>query len=161
MRSNDDIVAIYKRHVKTVYRLCFSYLRNENDTEDAVQNVFIKLIKHSGEFMSSEHEKAWLITCATNHCKDVLKSAYAKRTDFEVPDLADKNSRLPFGNETLQSVLALPEKYKTAVYLYYYEGYKTNEIARIIDRPASTVRSYLSEARKLLRMTLSGDSYEQ
>jgi len=160
VRSNDDIVAIYQRHVKTVYRLCFSYLKNANDTEDAVQNVFIKLIRHRGEFMSSEHEKAWLITCSTNHCKDLLKSAYVRRTDFEVPEVADENSRLPFGNEVLQSVLALPEKYKTSVYLYYYEGYKTNEIARIIGRPASTVRSYLSEARSLLRTSLGGASHE-
>ena len=51
-------------------------------------------------------------------------------------------------------MLTLPEKYKTCVYLHYYEGYKTAEIAAMTDTPASTVRSYLSEARALLRSML-------
>jgi len=156
LRTNDDITAIYQRHVKTVYRLCYAYLRNPNDAEDAVQNVFIKLINHTGSFESAEHEKAWLITCATNHCKDVLKSAYAKRTDFDVPDVADGSLAPLGGSDVLQAVLALPEKYRATVYLHYYEGYKTDEIARMIDKPGSTVRSYLSEARALLRNTLEG-----
>lgn len=123
-----------------------------------MQNVFIKLITYSGSFSDSEHEKAWLITCAANYCKDVLKSAYRKRTDFDVHDnIASEDTEITENEDIQQAILSLPDKYKDCVYLHYYEGYKTDEIAEIIGRPASTIRNYLSEARVLLRKKLGGD----
>lgn len=122
-----------------------------------MQNVFIKLIDHDQDFKSLEHEKAWLLTCAANHCKDVLKSAYRKRTDFDIPDIVDSKTERNERPELLEALLQLPDKYKESLYLHYYEGYKTDEIAQMIDRPASTVRSHLSEARKLLREKLGGE----
>jgi len=126
-----------------------------------VQNVFIKLINHTNAFNSTEHEKAWLITCATNHCKDILKSAYVKRTEFDVPDVADESVSPANDDEVLQAIWALPENHRSAVYLFYYEGYKTDDIAGIIGKTPSTVRSYLSEARTQLRITLGGDRDER
>ena len=58
------------------------------------------------------------------------------------------------GNDVLNAVLGLPEKYKTAVYLYYYEGYSSVEIARMLQKPQSTVRTYLGKARELLKSEL-------
>lgn len=126
-----------------------------------MQNVFIKLINHTNAFNSTEHEKAWLITCATNHCKDILKSAYVKRTEFDVPDVADESVSPANDDEVLQAIWALPENHRSAVYLFYYEGYKTDDIAGIIGKTPSTVRSYLSEARTQLRITLGGDRDER
>lgn len=117
----------------------------------------MKLIGSDKRFESAEHEKAWLIVCASNHCKDVLKSsARAKAADMP-EDIADEQAQAPMHDDTLEAVLALPEKYKDCVYLHYYEGYKTDEIARITGRTPSTVRSHLSEARALLRQTLGGE----
>lgn len=143
-----------------VYRLCFAYLKTATDTEDAVQNVFIKLMKYEQAFKNEEHEKAWLIRCAANHCKDVLKSAYRKRTDFDIPEVADERADDTTTSDVYDAVLNLPEKYKDCVYLHYYEGYKTDEIAKILEKPSSTVRSYLSEARSLLRTALGGEMNE-
>lgn len=61
------------------------------------------------------------------------------------------------GNAVLEAVLSLPERCKTVVYLYYYEGYRTEEIARMLRRPGSTVRSQLSEGRRFLRERLGQD----
>ena len=152
--TREDFTALYGRHVDTVYRVCYTYLHNAADTEDAVQNVFIKLLEKPKSFESTEHEKAWLIRVATNHCKDVLKSTWMRRTDFESipePAVIDKKQ-----DETLEEVLKLPENQRICVYLYYYEGYSTAEIAGIIERPDSTVRNYLSDARKSLRERLAG-----
>jgi len=141
-----------------VYRVCFLYLKNSADTEDAVQNVFIKLINTTKPFKNDEHEKAWLIRCATNHCKDVLKSAYKKRTDFDISeDIPDKESE-DSHEDLLEALMKLPDKYKDCIYLHYYEGYKTDEIAALLNKPGSTIRSHLSEARELLRETLGGES---
>jgi len=151
--ADDGFVALYNRHVNTVYRVCYTYMRNAADTEDAVQNVFIKLLAKPMSFESEEHEKAWLIRVATNHCKDVLKSAWMQRSDFEniqEPAVFDKGH-----DETLEEVLKLPENQRICICLYYYEGYSTAEIAEIIKRPHSTVRNYLSDARKQLRDRLA------
>lgn len=155
--KNDDIAAVFRRHAKTVYRLCYTYLGNAADAEDAVQTVFAKLLGKPRRFNDAEHEKAWLIVCAQNHCRDVLKSAHRTRQTALPEDIADE--RRARQDETLDAVLALPEKYKTCVYLFYYEGYRTAEIAALTGVPSSTVRSHLSEARALLKTMLGGERH--
>ena len=158
--KNDDIAAVFRRHAKTVYRLCYTYLGNAADAEDAVQTVFAKLLCKPRRFNDAEHEKAWLIVCAQNHCRDMLRSA-SRRCAAELPDDVPDDRTAADGDETLEAVLALPPKYKTCVYLYYYEGYRTADIALITGTPASTVRSHLSEARALLKTMLGGERRER
>lgn len=148
-----DISEIFARHVKTVYRLCYSYLGNAADAEDATQATFMKLVVAPKEFADAEHEKAWLLTCAANVCKDELKSARRARAADMPPDLEDQRSPVE-SNDVLEAVLALPEQYKDCVYLYYYEGYKTGEIAAMTNIPPSTIRNRLSDARAILRRVL-------
>lgn len=117
----------------------------------------MKLINSDKRFESADHEKAWLIVCASNHCRDVLKSAYRAKAGDMPEDVVDEHAGGDPYDETLEAVLALPDKYKDCIYMHYYEGYKTEEIARITGRQPSTVRSHLSEARALLKGTLGGD----
>ncbi len=79
--SSEDIKDIYERHFVTVYRVCFMYLRNVQDTEDAVHNTFMKLIEKQKQFESTEHEKAWLIRVSSNVCKNMLRTIN-KRTEL-------------------------------------------------------------------------------
>jgi RNA polymerase sigma-70 factor (ECF subfamily) len=160
-RTDNEIAKLYERHVHTVYRVCFTYMKNPTDTEDAVSDTFVKLIKTAPTFESQEHEKAWLIRTASNVCKDVLKHWWRKRENLDdhASDLKTEDS--PFMDTTLAVVLSLSEKYKTVVYLYYYEGYNTVEIADILQKPQSTVRNYLHEARNVLRQKLGGEFDEK
>lgn len=161
LRSPEDITGMYEQHVDMVYRLCYSYLKTPSDAEDATQSIFMKLVTHSKPFSSEGHEKAWLITATKNHCKDILKSAYRKRTDFDIPEnIASEDVPSTENEEMKQALMNLPDRYKESMYLYYYEGYKTDEIAALVDKPASTIRNYLSEARTLLREQL-GDDHER
>ena len=148
-----DIEGVFTRHVKTVYRLCYSYLGQAQEAEDATQSVFMKLVDTPREFKDAEHEKAWLLRVAANYCKDVLKSARVKRAAEMPPDLPDREAP-PEHSELFEAVLALPDIYKDCVYLHYYEGYKTDEIAEMTSTPPSTVRNRLSDARKMLRVAL-------
>lgn len=148
-RTNKEIAEIYEKHVDTVYRVCFTYLKNIPDTEDAVQTTFVKLIKYKGEFESTEHEKSWLIVTATNSCKDLLKNWWNKRENIEKYE--NSLSQTPFEiDDTLSCVLRLPDKYKVIVYLYYYEGYSTVEIAKMFKKADSTIRNQLRKARNML-----------
>ena len=152
-----DLEGVFRRHVKTVYRLCYSYLGSSHDAEDATQAVFLKLVDKPRAFEDAEHEKAWLLTVAANHCKDVLKSAARTRAAQMPADLEDTHAQAGM-SDVMRAVLALPDRYKDCVYLHYYEGYKTDEIARMTDTPPSTIRNRLRDARALLKTTLEGES---
>ena len=147
---------MYDRHVDTVYRVCYMFMKNRADTEDMVQNTFIRLMKDKTVFQSVEHEKAWLIRTATNLCKDHLKHWWNRTVGLddasEVEVEQDVNT-----DSTLEKVMSLPPKYKTAIYLYYYEGYTTAEIAKILNKNQSTIRGYLLKGRELLKMEMEGD----
>jgi len=155
-----DIEEVFTRHVKTVYRLCYSYLGSPQEAEDATQSVFMKLVDAPREFADAEHEKAWLLRVAANYCKDVLKSARVKRAGEMPPDVRDPHASAE-PSALLQAVLALPDVYKDCVYLHYYEGYTADEIAEMTQSPPSTVRNNLSEARKLLKTTLEGEPHDR
>ena len=162
MAGQQDRTGIFRRHVKTVYRLAFPYLGSVADAEDATQGVFMKLVSAPRTFESEEHEKAWLIVCTSNLCKDLLKSAARKRRDDMPVDVADGRTHDPFEfDDVTRAVLDLPETHKDCVYLHYYEGYKTDEIARMTGTPPSTVRNRLRDARAMLKKKLDGTTHEE
>lgn len=148
--EEQEFTEIYYRHVDAVFRLCFTYLKNKQDTDDAVQEVFLKLLNYKGAFESEEHRKAWLIVTASNYCKNFLKHWWRKRKNIDdyTEIIGDASYEV---DEMMELVLALPDKYKTAVYLYYYEGYDSAQIAKMLNKPAGTIRSHLSSARKMLK----------
>lgn len=155
LRTNKEITEIYNRHVKTVYRVCLVYMKTEADTEDMVQSTFINLIKYGGEFQSEEHEKAWLIRAAINLCKNSLKHWWRKRENIDDFESLSSEDGIEI-DDIFQVVMSLPPRYKDAIYLYYYEGYKNAEIAEILNRPSSTIRNHLHEAREILKEKLGG-----
>ena len=159
LRTDKEITLLYARHKSTVWRVCFAYLKNASDTEDAVQETFIRLIRSGPVFESEEHEKAWLIRTASNVCKNMLGHWWRKRESIEqLPDLPTIEKADT--SDVLEAVLALPDRYKTAVYLYYYEGYTGAEIAGMLKKPQSTVRNHLREARAILKERL-GDDFDE
>jgi RNA polymerase sigma-70 factor (ECF subfamily) len=151
--ENAAFESVYRRHVDTIYRLCFSYLKNRTDTEDAVQSTFLKLLGANKSFRSEEHEKAWLIVVASNICKNALRHWWRKRSDIDscAPMAAPEENDM---REIYEAILALPPRCKTVVYLYYYEGYSTQEMAAMLNKPISTIRNQLSDARKVLKKKL-------
>lgn len=148
-----DITPVFQRHVKSVYRLCYSYFGNAADAEDATQSTFLKLVAEPREFNDVDHERAWLLACAANVCKDELKSARRQRAGDMPADVVDDRASAET-DDLKECILALPDRYKDCVYLHYYEGYKTDEIAKLTNTPPSTIRNRLSEARALLRAAL-------
>ena len=158
-RTDREIREIYERQVDTVWRVCYAYLKNDADTEDAVQETFFRLIRSGPVLQSPDHERAWLIRTAGNVCKNVLKHWWRKGESLEAHEelaAAEPEDR----SDVLEAVLALPDRYKAAVVLYYFEGRSGREIAEILHRPHSTVRNHLREARELLRERL-GDDFDE
>ena len=155
-RTGKEIAEIYNRQVDTVYRICYSFMKNIPDTEDMVQETFLRLMSGGIVFQSETHEKAWLIVTASNLCKDTLKKWWRKTEDISDPSLGLQQPPFEF-NGVMEAILKLPKDQKTVVYMYYYEGYSTADIARYLGCPHATVRSRLSRARKTLKLQLGGD----
>ena len=155
--TDAEFEAFYERHWKYVYRLCFTYMKSSAEAEDCAEDVFVKVLTEGFEFNNEVHERKWLTVAAINLCKDRLKGWKRKAVmpiDDE-PELAapEKEDR----SDVLEAVLGLPNKYKDVVWLYYYEGYQTDEIAEILGSPPSTIRNRMRDARKLLKDKLGGE----
>lgn len=136
------------------------HLKNEADTEDIFQTVFLKYLLSSVVFENDEHEKAWLIRVTINACKDLLKSFFRSKTVSLEEVLEQPAAPNQEYHDVMKAVLSLPEKYRDAIYLYYYEGYSAAQIGKILHKNQNTVYTLLNRAKKQLRQTLGGDMDE-
>ena len=157
MWSERETNEAIERYGDTVRRLCMLHLKNEADTQDIFQTVFLKYLLHTADFESREHEKAWFIRVTINACRDVLKSVFRRRT-VSLEEVRDLPAPEGEGGDVLRAVLSLPRKYREVVYLHYYEGYTAPEIGDILGRNVNTVYTDLTRAREKLRSMLGGEA---
>jgi RNA polymerase sigma factor, sigma-70 family len=152
--TNDVVTRAIEKYSDMIYRICFMYLKSEADSQDISQEIFLKLLQRRDPFESEEHEKAWLIRVTINKCKDFHKSFFHKNVcsidDIEIPT-EDKTE-----TGVLREVLSLPQKYRDAIYLYYFEDYTVAEIADILREKENTVHTHLRRAKALLEVKLRG-----
>ena len=143
----------------TVYRLALCRMQNTADAEDVYQEVFLRLWKQPAEDWEGERLKAWLIRTALNRCAD-LHRFRLRRPVLALEDLPELAQPDDEAAELWAAVGRLPEKARTAVHLYYAEGYSAEEISRLMHVPAATVRTRLHRARRQLKELLGGNDDE-
>lgn len=136
-----------------ILRLCLTYSLTREDAQDICQDIFLKLLEDNRQFADGEHEKAFVLRCAVNACKDLLKSAGRRRA---VPMEQAELVPAPVGEDggLLDLIRDLPRHYGAAVYLFYYEGYSLDEVAGLCGCTPAAARKRLSRARKLLAKRL-------
>lgn len=142
-----------------ILRLSYTWLKSTQDGEDICQTVLLKLLTAERAFDSPAHEKAWVIRATVNACKDELRAFRRKAVPLEAA--AEAAAPEPPRSEVLEAVMALPEHYREAIYLFYYEGYSIDEIAALTGRSGAAVSAHLSRGRKKLRTMLGGSGYGQ
>ena len=139
--------SICEQYYDSLTKLAFSYLKNMFDAQDIVQEVFLSYIRAEPEFESEEHERSWLLRVTINKCKDSLKGAWRKNTAEIIWHTPPPQESI----ELLSAVMALPEKYRIPIHLFYYEDMSIDEIASLINEKPATVGTRLARARKILR----------
>ena len=149
-----DFDQLYHAHADTVYRVCMMYLKNVHDAEDAMQETFLKLWHKMPPFSGMEHQKAWLIVTAGNVCKNKLRSQKIRNLFLQKAIKEETYENSPLQDETLQLILDLPPNIKMSLYLYYYEGYTSGQIADLMGKSDAAVRKYLQQGRQALKETL-------
>ncbi len=161
--TEEYIASLVDKYGDMVLRIAYTYLKNMDDAEDAVGDLYLKIVDKEPEFNDETHERLWMVRAIINICKNKL-NLYWNKNKCSADDAIqigtfDTYNETP---EVLSAVLALPEKYKTAIYLFYYEGFKTPEIARMMNKTESTVRSIIKRAREKLKSVLKeGYDFEQ
>ena len=136
----------------SVLRLAYSYLHNMSDAEEILQETLIRYLQTAPEFENSAHEKAWLMKVAANLSKNRIDYNQRRATDELKEELLVQDQEdLSF---VWEAVKALPEQYRETIHLFYYEGYSTAQIARILTRKESSVRSDLRRGREKLKQVL-------
>ena len=145
------------RWEKPILYLCFAYLGDVAQAQDAVQETFFKAWKQFGGFRGEADEKTWLTRIAVNTCKDLRKSAWFRHTDRSVtPDLLPEGAApfQPRDDTVTRAVMSLPEKLREATLLKWYQGLSLEEITRVLRVPRSTVNYRLKKAKTLLKDAL-------
>ena len=158
IRSQEEVASLYQRHVDMVYQICLMLMKNVPDAEDAVQTVFRKVMEYPKPFRDPEHERAWLIVTARNECRNQLKHWW--RTRRSGPEELERLTwQQPEDGEVWALLLSLPPKERLAIYLHYYQGYSTEEAARIMGSKPATLRSWLFRGRNRLKILLEANEY--
>jgi len=149
-----ELEAVIHEFGDMVYRLAYSYCRNKPDADDIFQDVFLKYMKTTLVFDSDEHQKAWLIRVTINCAKSEMMSFWKRN----VTEMTDDIGFTEHDEQYLAEILKqLPGKYGIVIHLYYYEGYSTEEIAGLLGKKPSTIRTQLTRAREILRRLLKED----
>ncbi len=151
-----DFDNIYTKYSDRLYAAAFNICRQRQDAEDAVQDALIRLYHTDKDFESEEHLKAWLLRVTINAAKSTKRLFWNRnRTSYE--EYMDSLSfEEPSDRSLMDEVLALPEKYRIVIHLFYYEEYKIKEIADILKVSENTVKTRLLNGRKILKTKLEG-----
>lgn len=157
---NQTAERLLETYGNQVLRLACSYLHNRYDAEEILQETLIRYLHKAPSFENQEHERAWLLHVAANLSKNRLKYNQLRRTDELDETLAAQ------GREDLsfvwEAVKGLPERCREAIHLFYYEGFSTAQIAQILNRKETTVRSDLHRGRQKLKTILKeGYDFEE
>jgi len=156
MITDEQFTEYVRLYMDVIFRVAFNYLKSRTDADDITQNVLLKLYRADKVFENEAHLKHWLIHVTINECKRILLSPwrrvdpidnYAQSLSFETSEQSDM----------FDLVMELPAKYRIVTLLYYFEGYKTEEISSLLRMPKSTVCTHLERARKRLKLKIMED----
>ena len=149
----ENIELLFQKYKNDVYRLAVSFTKSRQDAEDVCQNVFLKLMRQP--HIEPGKEKSWLLQVTANECRSLLRSSWW-RTTVPLEDTLSVDA--PECSSVSAALLQLNPKYRVLVYLHYYEGFSTAEIARLLKISQSAVTTRLSRARRELKNLIEEES---
>lgn len=142
----------YNLYKDMIFNIALNYTHNQDDSEDILQDVFMKYLNSSEEFKTLENEKYWLIRVTINTSISFIKSKWKSGVILDNEYInsvkAEENSDLL---RMRQIIFSLKDKYKEVIILYYYQNYNTKEIAEILKISQNSVKKRLERARDLIK----------
>lgn len=152
-----------------VLHLAYYYLKDRHLAEDVAQEVFVRAYRNWGSFRGESSAYTWLYRITVNLCRDKARSAWFRRLlpsddpraatddpEFASPeDDPEESAILGDDRERLMAqIMKLPESYREAIILYYYQDLSTSEIAQVTGQNENTIKTRLFRARAMLKEQL-------
>ena len=157
MTENDFICAL-RRNKQRLFLIALAFTKSQNDAEDIIQNVFLKLWKYPKVFKNEENMDKWLTLVCVNESKNYIKLFFRNHlniddTDIVSPQIFDTSQQ----RDLFNAVMDLPKKERTVIHLFYYEDLSVKDIAGILKINESAVKTRLCRARQKLKERLGDD----
>ena len=149
---------LYQLYKNDIYRLAYSYLLNEQDSEDVIQKVYIKLYNNKKILALSNNEaKRWLFRICINEAKDILKSPWKKLKATINSDIKDNKTK---DDSLVDALNNINPDFRIPLYLFYYEGYSIKEIANQLNKSESAIKMRLLRGKEALKKEMGGSINE-
>ena len=135
---------------EAMYRLAYTYVRNEEDALDIVQESVYKAIKYSGRVRQEAHIRTWLWRIVMNTAVDFIRKSSREIATDETQETSALDTE---SERAIQA--ALDEREKTVVVLRFFEDQKLDDIAKIMNENTSTIKTVLYRSLKKLKVRLT------
>ena len=149
-----SVQELFEKYQNNLYAVAFNICKNAEDAKDIVQETFIQYYSLRKEFDNEQNIRAWLIRVAINKAKNINRSFWRKNKKPLEDYMESLTFETPESEELFETVMALPEKYRIVIHLFYYEDYTVHEIADILRITESNVKVRLSRGRGMLKEKL-------
>ena len=138
------------------YRLAYNYVKNEQDALDVVQDSIHKALRSMDKIQDPTALKSWFYKIVVHTSLDLLrkrkKVILMEDSQFETNKYGQLDHYTDY--DLRQAIDELPYKYKTIIILRYFEDFKIDEIADVLDEKVSTIKTRLYKAHKILRLKI-------
>lgn len=164
LRAGGSIEEVIEKYKNMVYGIALTRVKNQSDAEDVFQEVFLVYFRKQPEFNEEEHRKAWLINTAINCSRKIIRENKKQKASFDAIAESQSSENI-FNFKTEQETVfynalcSLPEKYRTVLYLYYFEELSVEAVSKILGIKQGTVRMQMLRGREMLKEKLKGESF--
>jgi RNA polymerase sigma-70 factor (ECF subfamily) len=145
---------LYLAHAPRLKSIAFHILRNRQDSEDAVQETFVKLYRGIESFMGQANIGTWLCRIVINASYDLARKRGVEQAADLPADATRHESRLPLRLALDQALRRVNPRHRMVFLLFEVEGLRHSEIASILEIPEGTSKAWLFEAKKELKRIL-------
>jgi len=154
-----------RQYGKRLYGLCLSLCANAFDADDLYQETWLRAVKSISRYDSAKAFEPWLTRICVNTYRNLLRRlARSPFLDFRTTEEKDAllcaipDTQKPDYSSLYEGIRRLPEKYRVAVILFYFQNMDIAGTARVLGVPEGTVKSRLNKARKLLKEVLGSET---
>lgn len=157
-KNTADTERILTDNYEKYYRLAYSYMRNEDDALDVVQESAYRAIRDCGKVKNKDYLSTWIYRIVVNTALDLLRKKKKETLTEELPEIPVEDQ---YQETELRTILnQLDHKSKTIIILRYFEDLKLEDIADILGDNLNTVKARLYRSLKKLRLNLEAEHYK-
>ncbi len=146
-RDKDTFTELINRHMQDMYKVALAILMNDEDVADAIQETILNCWEKIDTLRFNKYFKTWLTKILMNNCYDIIrnKQNQAELNEWDEPAYEDDCNL-----ELKEALDKLEEKYRVIIVMFYWQGYSIEEISKVLELPANTVKTRLKRGRERL-----------